>query len=173
MVSLERSDVGAVVENLFQTREYQGSSYGHKPFSRGDPEGYLRRIEVGSGVFSAADNRFNAYLRNQFAADVLSLYTGAVPEITPAAYANDDTTGHSKKTQEFVGNARTEIEYWSNAHRTGTVPNDRMYSVTIRLEAMSEDVAALQKRVEMYSTQLQQAFGLRSTNSQEQRKEAA
>ena len=158
------TDVGTVVKDLFHTLKYQGSSYGHKPFSRGDPEGYMRKIEVNAGVFSAGDNRFNAYLREQFAADVLSLYIGVVPEITPSAYTKDDTTGHSNSIQTSVENAKAEVSYWSNAQRTRTVPNDRMYSVTIRLEAMPKDVAALQERVETYFTKLEQAFGLQSTS---------
>jgi hypothetical protein len=159
------------LEGLVVTREYQGSSYGHVRFSGGDPLGHYRTVEFSSGVFSASDKRFNAYLRDQFAADVLALYNGE--SRTPSAEGQNDLhSGHSTNKRELVDGKLVETNYWSNAQRVGILPHDRMYAFTVRMETMPENVAELQERMTTYFTKLQQMFGLRSTNSFTEREAA-
>lgn len=165
-------DVGAVAQNLAGVREYQGSSYGSQLGSGGDPEGHYRRLEISTGVFSATDNRFNAYLRTRLESDIRALYQGEAPIVSLEGLA-DETSGHSATRQQRIGDRTVEIEYWSNAMRGSLVPNKRGYSLTVRMEGAQAEVDALRPRVEAYIAQLQERFGLESTNKIEARREAA
>lgn len=163
--------VGSVLEALVANgqdlgvvREYQGSSYGSIRFSGGEPEGHYRTLDFSTGVFSAQDKRFNAYLRDQFATDVLTLYDGQTP--VPSTEGQEDLhSGHSANRRQHVDGRIVEVNYWSNAQRCGSLPHDRMYAVTVRMEAMPGEVAGLQERMTRYLSQLQETFGLRSTNN--------
>lgn len=172
MVSSEGCSAVQHLEHLVVVREYQGSSYGYIPFSGGDPEGHYRKIDFSTGVFSAQDNRFNAYLRDQFAADVLALYNGETP--LPSAEGQEDLQcGHSANKRQDVNGRVVEVTYWSNAQRAACLPNERMYALTVRMETMPEQAPELQERVSAYLTQLQQTFGLLSTNNSATHREAA
>ena len=159
------------LEGLVTVREYQGSSYGHVPFSGGDPEGHYRVLDFSTGVFSARDNRFNAYLRDHLAADVLALYNGTTPEVSVEDIENVQS-GYSGNPRQVVDGKVVEMSYWSNAQRGAILPNDRMYAVTVRLEAMPQEIDALQERVGAYLLKLQQTFGLESTNKVAEREAA-
>lgn len=159
------------LEGLVSVREYQGSSYGHIPFSGGDPEGHYRTLQFSTGVFSARDNRFNAYLRDHFAADVLALYNGTTPEVNVDGLENIQS-GYAGSPRQVVDGKVVEINYWSNAQRGSILPNDRMYAVTVRLETMPSEIAALQERIGTYLLRLQQTFCLESTNKVAEREAA-
>ncbi len=165
-------DVGTVVQNLVAVREYQGSSYGSILGSRGDPEGHYRRVEFSTGVFSARDNRFNAYLRTRAEADILAIYQGQEPTVSLEGIA-DETSGHDATRRQYVGEKVVEVSYWSNGMQGSVLPNKRGYALTIRMQGSQAEVDALRPRVQAYLAQLQQAFGLESTNRVEAKREAA
>lgn len=159
------------LENLVSVREYQGSSYGHIPFSGGEPAGHYRTLQFSTGVFSARDNRFNAYLRDHLEGDVLALYNGTTPEVSAEGLENVQS-GYSGSPRRVVEGKVVEMHYWSNAQRGSVLPNDRMYAVTVLLETMPQEIDALQERVGAYLLKLQQTFGLESTNKVAERKAA-
>ena len=160
------------LENLVSVREYQGSSYGHIPFSGGEPAGHYRTLQFSTGVFSARDNRFNAYLRDHFTAAVLALYNGTTPEVSAEGLENVQS-GYAGSPRQVIDGKVVEMNYWSNAQRGSILPNDRMYTVTVRLEAMPQEIDALQERVSAYLLKLQQTFGLESTNKVAKERRAA
>ncbi len=153
-------------------RQYQGNSYGSQPGSRGEPQGHYRILDVSTGVFSARDNTFNGYLQARFVDDVLTLYQGRTPPVSLEGIANQ-TTGHSGSKREYVGDKMIEIIYWSNGMSGTILPHKRGYSLTIRVEGTQEEVDALKPRLEAYLGQLQQSFGLESTNKVDTKREAA
>ncbi len=159
------------LEGLVTVKEYQGSSYGYVPFSGGDPEGHYRTLQFSIGVFSAEDNRFNAYLRDHFATDVLALYNGRTPDVC-VERLEDIHSGYSGTARQVVDGRVVEMNYWSNAQRGSLLPHDRMYAVTVRLEAMPQEIDALQERVGTYLVKLRQTFDLESTNKVAQREAA-
>ena len=159
------------LERLVTVREYQGSSYGHLPFSGGDPEGHYRVLDFSTGVFSARDKRFNAYLRTQFEADILALYQGQEPTLSLDILA-DDTTGHDANRFMRVEGRVVEINYWSNSMRGSLLIHQRGYALTARMEGTQDEVNALRPRVEAYLSRLVQTFGLESTNKVAEREAA-
>lgn len=157
------SNIGAIVQSLVSVKEYQGSSFGCQTASRGDPQGHYRVVEFSSGVFSAEDNRFNAYLRTRFGKEVLALYHGQTPTISLEGVP-DERSGHDATRRQYVGDKMVEMSYWSNGMQGSVIPNKRGYSFTLRMEGTPAEVAALRSPVKVYLGQLQKQFGLELTN---------